>query len=312
MQHISDDTIDSLIDAGDAQRVLEDALRSFGAGRSAMQERIRTEAGGVKLSTLGAVMPDQGVAGAKVYTTINGHFNFVIVLFSAVDGRALASFDAAAITRLRTAACSVIASRYLARPDSRRLALFGAGTQGRAHAQQLARAYALTEIRVCDPFAVAGLASDLQRASGVAVRLCSASEALADADIVVTASRSPTPLFSGAQLAPGTFVAAIGSSLPHTRELDDLALARAAIVAVDWRVQTEREAGDIVLAAPGVLPPGKLVELSDLVCARVPGRSNAQDITIYKSVGVGLQDVAIAGLAWSRLRGADKAQERRA
>jgi ornithine cyclodeaminase len=301
MRHITDDMIDGAIGAADAQQVLAEAFRCFGEGKASMQERIRTEAGGVKLSTLGAVIPGQEVAGAKVYTTIDGQFNFVILLFSSVTGRPLASFDAAAITRLRTAACSVIASRHLARPGSKRLALFGAGTQGWAHALQMAGAYALDEIRVCDPYARAGLAGDLQRACGVAVRCCDAAEALDGADIVVTASRSKVPLFSGDQLAPGTFVAAVGSSLPHTRELDDRTLARASIVAMDWRPQTLREAGELVMADPAALADGKVVDLSDVLAGRSPGRRDDAEITIYKSVGVGLQDVALAGLAWQRI-----------
>ena len=302
MQHITDDMIDAAVSPQDAQQVLLDAFRSFGHGQAAMQERIRTEAQGVKLSTLGAVIPDQKVAGAKVYTTIQGQFTFVIVLFSTEDGRALASFDAGAITRLRTAACSLIAARHLARPGARQMALFGAGVQGRAHAIQMAQAFDLEEIRVCDPYALPGLAADLQRQCGTPVRLCNAAETLAGADIVVTASRSTTPLFSGDELKPGCFVAAIGSSLPHTRELDDRALERASRIAVEWLPQTLREAGDLVLARPGLVSPEKLVELGALVTGAAPGRQNDDEITLYKSVGVGLEDVALAGLAWQRVQ----------
>ena len=234
MQHITDAMIDACLTPQDAQQVLREAFRSFGEERAAMQERIRTEAGGTKISTMAAVLPDQGVAGAKVYTTLAGQFNFVILLFSAQDGRPLASFDAQAITRLRTAACTVIAASHLARPAARRLALFGAGVQGRAHALQLAQAYPLQDIRVCDPHAPAGVAAALQAQCGVPVRICTPLQALDGADIVVTASRATEPLFAGEALPPGCFVAAIGSSLPHTRELDDTALARAAVVAVEW------------------------------------------------------------------------------
>lgn len=302
MQHITDDMIDAAVSPQDAQQVLLDAFRSFGLGQAAMQERIRTEAQGVKLSTLGAVIPEQKVAGAKIYSTIKGQFTFVIVLFSTDDGSALASFDAGAITRLRTAACSLIAARYLARPGSRQMALFGAGVQGRAHAIQMARAFDLEEIRVCDPYAPSGLAADLQRQCCTPVRLCDASETVVGADIVVTASRSTIPLFSGDQLKPGCFVAAIGSSLPYTRELDDRALERAARIAVEWMPQTLREAGDLVLARPGLVTPDKLVELGALVTGATPGRLNDDEITLYKSVGVGLEDVALAGLAWHRIQ----------
>lgn len=302
MQHITDDMIDAAVSPQDAQQVLLEAFRSFGRGQAAMQERIRTEAEGVKLSTLGAVIPEQKVAGAKVYTTIKGQFTFVIVLFSTVDGSALATFDAGAITRLRTAACSMIAARHLARPASRQMALFGAGVQGRAHAVQMAQAFALDEIRVCDPFAGPGLADELARQCGRPVRLCGADEAVAGADIVVTASRSTTPLFTGDQLKPGCFVAAIGSSLPHTRELDDRALERAAIIAVEWKPQTLREAGDLVLARPGLVGEDQLVELGALVTGAAAGRQDDEAITLYKSVGVGLEDVALAGLAWQRIQ----------
>lgn len=302
MQHITDDMIDAAVSPQDAQQVLLDAFRSFGHGQAAMQERIRTEAQGVKLSTLGAVIPEQKVAGAKVYTTIKGQFTFVIVLFSTEDGRALASFDAGAITRLRTAACSLIAAQHLARPASRQMALFGAGVQGRAHAIQMAKAFDLEEIRVCDPYALPGVADELQRQCGTPVRLCDASDTVTGADIVVTASRSTTPLFSGDQLKPGCFVAAIGSSLPHTRELDDRALERAALIAVEWLPQTLREAGDLVLAQPGLVTPDKLVELGALVTGEAPGRQSDEQITLYKSVGVGLEDIALAGLAWQRIQ----------
>lgn len=302
MQHFTDAMVDGLLDAPSAQAALVEAFRSFGQGQAAMQPRIRTQSGGVKLSTLGAVLPDQGYAGAKVYTTIEGRFNFVILLFSATDGHVLASFDAAAITRLRTAACSVIAASHLARKDSRRLALFGLGVQGREHAIQLAAAYGLEEIRVCDPFSSDQAAQELERACGVKVVTRRAAEAVDGADIVVTASRSRTPLFGGQQLAQGAFIAAIGSSLPDTRELDDATLARASLMAVDWKLQTMTEAGDIVLADPAALPPDKIVELADLVTQRVPGRRRPEEVTVYKAVGVGLQDVALAGLAWERHR----------
>lgn len=301
MIHITDSMIDAAVTPADAQRVLGEGLRSFANGNAAMQERIRTESGGVKISTMAAVMPQQKFAGAKVYTTINGQFSFVIVLFSTEDGRPLASVEANAITRLRTAACSVLAAQHLARAKVRRISVFGAGVQGRAHAAQFARAYALEEIRISDPFAPPGTAERLQEECGVPVRMAQPHEMLDGADIIVTASRSATPLFAGTDIPRGCFVAAIGSSLPHTRELDDSALERASRIAVDWGPQTRREAGDLVQAHPGTGVDGKLIELADLVAGRVRGRTDDAQITIYKAVGVALQDVALAGYAYEQV-----------
>lgn len=301
MKHITDDMIDAVISPKDAQAVLHEAFRMFGMGKAAMQERVRTEAGGVKLSTMGAVIPGQQVAGAKVYSTINGNFNFVILLFSTEDGRALASFEANAITRLRTAACSLIAASYLARPGAKKMTLFGAGVQGKSHAVQFSQVYALDEIRICDPYAPPEIAKELEKSCETKVVICDAQSAIESADIIVTASRSKTPLFEGADISPGCFVGAIGSSLPHTRELDDTALRRSSRIAVEWLHQTSQEAGDLVLAQPGLVTPGKLVELGELVTGKSKGRGGDDEITIYKSVGVGLEDIALAGLAWERL-----------
>ncbi|TSP11149.1 ornithine cyclodeaminase family protein [Cupriavidus campinensis] len=304
MLHITDERIDRHVTAQDAQQAMLAAFQSFGRGAAAMQERIRTEAGGVKLSTLGAVIPEQEVAGAKVYTTIAGQFSFVILLFSTVDGRPLASFDAGAITRLRTAACTVLAAQRLARPESATLALFGAGTQGVQHAAQLSAALPLRRVLVVDPYADAGLPDQLAVQCGIPVTFADPAVAAAQADIIVTASRSTTPLFSGELIQPGTFIAAIGSSLPHTRELDDTALARAATVVVEWRPQSLREAGDLVLTDKAVLPDSKIVELADVLLGK-PVRRHADDIVIYKSVGVGLEDIALAGMAYRRITEAE-------
>lgn len=302
MRHVADATVDALVSPAEAEAAMADAFGRLAAGDAAMQARVRTEAGGVKLSTLGAVIPGQDAVGAKVYTTIDGRFSFVILLFSATTGAPLATFDAAAITRLRTAACSVLASRHLARASARTLAVLGLGTQGRAHAAAFAAAWPLHEVRVASPRATPADAEALQQALGAPVRLASIDEAVDGADLVVTATRAVEPLFDGARLAEGAYVAAVGSSLPTTRELDDTALRRAEVIAVEWREQTLREAGDFVRADPAALAATRVVELADLVAGRAPGRRDDRGITIYKSVGVGLQDIALAGLAWRKLQ----------
>jgi len=301
MLHITDRMIEAALTPADVEAALAEAFRSFAAGNGGMQERVRTYGGGVRLSTMGAVLPDQGMAGAKVYTTIDGAFTFAIVLFSTETGALLATLEANAITGLRTAACSVLAARHLARADSATLAVFGVGVQGRAHAAQLAAALSIRDILLVsqrnDPAIAAAVAAE----TGVATRLASTAEALDSADIIVTASRAKTPLFTGDAIRPGTFIAAVGSSLPTSRELDDTALLRASRIAIEWRVQSLKEAGELVLAAPGTVDPAKIVELGELVAGTAPGRTRDDEITLYKSVGVGLEDVAIAGLAYRKI-----------
>lgn len=303
MLHITDAMVDAVLTPADVQITLVDAFRSFTAGNGGMQERVRTYGGAVRLSTMGAVLPDQEMAGAKVYTTIDGAFTFALVLFSTRTGALLATLDANAITRLRTAACSVLAARHMARASSATLAVFGLGVQGQAHARQFSAAFPINRILLVSQRNDPGIAAEVEAATGVPTRLAATDEALREADIVVTASRSKTPIFAGDAIRPGTFIAAVGSSLPTARELDDVALARAGRIAVEWRPQSLREAGELVQAAPGVVDPAKLVELGELVSGAASGRTGDDEITLYKSVGVGLEDIAVAGLAYQRIAG---------
>jgi ornithine cyclodeaminase len=301
MLHISDEMVAAVVTPRDAQQVLLTAFISYAGGAASMQKRIRTESGGIKLSTLGAVIPEQRVAGAKVYTTINGQFSFVILLFSAQDGRPLATLDAGALTRIRTAACTVLLAKKLARRSAKTMGLFGAGVQGAEHAVQLAREFGLEEILVCDPYAAPDTARRLAAASGTKVRMATADETASSAEILVTASRSATPLFSGDLLRPGTFVAAIGSSLPTARELDDAAMAKAKAIVVEWRQQSLEEAGDLILARPEASVGEKVVELAQVLAGASISRQSDDDVFIYKSVGVGLEDIALAGHAYRQL-----------
>ncbi len=259
----------------------------------------------MKLSTLGAVIPEQEVAGAKVYTTIAGQFSFVILLFSTVDGRPLASFDAGAITRLRTAACTVLAAA--AGPArSATLALFGAGTQGVQHAAQLSAALPLRRSSGGGSLCRCGPADRLAAQCGIPVTFADPAVAAAQCRhhchrLALDARRCS----QGELIQPGTFIAAIGSSLPHTRELDDTALARAATVVVEWRPQSLREAGDLVLADEAVLPPTARLRNWPMSCWAGAVRRHADDIVIYKSVGVGLEDIALAGMAYRRITEAE-------
>ncbi|MBC8736438.1 ornithine cyclodeaminase family protein [Paraburkholderia sp. UCT31] len=303
MIHLNDAQIDALVGFDEAIPTLEQAFRALSRGRAAVQRRVRTEAGGVKLSTLGAVLPEAGVTGAKVYTTINGRFSFSIVLFSTDDGRPLATLDANALTRIRTAATTVLAVRALAREDARAVAIFGTGVQGRAHAQALAAHTGLQSFRIVGLDNVEQVVDELNarhRARGVKATAGEAAEAVRDADVIVTATRATGALFDGATLAPGAMVAAIGSSLPYTRELDDTTLARASRIVVELHEQAREEAGDLVQAAPGTFDWRNVVELGDVLEGRASARVRSEDIVVYKAVGIGLQDVALAGLAWRK------------
>lgn len=303
MLHINDQDVTNCVDPQEAIEVLKDAFTSFHLRQAAIQERIRTESNGIKLSTLGAVIPNQGYVGAKVYTTIAGKFQFVILLFSTRSGEPLAYFDAEAITRIRTAACSIIAAQQLANPLAKKLAVIGAGTQGIEHAIQFSKAYKLNEINLYSPNITHARANALQEKCNTTVKMSSISEAIENADIVVTASRSTTALINGKNLPNNCFIAAVGSSMPTSRELDDATLQRASVIAVEWKHQSLQEAGDLVLASPETNAKDKIVELGELLSLEtLSSLKISPGIKIYKSVGIGLEDIAIAGLAYEKMQ----------
>jgi ornithine cyclodeaminase len=282
--HFSDSDVASALDGVDLTTALREAFVDIATTHVAQQPRARTDAGSVKLSTMGAVVLRQGVAGAKAYTTLGGQFNFVVVLFSARTGRALATFDAGEITRRRTAAVSMLAAQHCGLKRVDNIVVFGTGTQGRAHAEAFAAAYPRAEVQVL------GRNSD----DGSWVE---------GAQIIITATRAASPLFDGSRVGPGTFVAAVGSSRPDARELDDTLMSRAHAIIVEWREQTCREAGDLVLLPPGLRERLLIVELGEVIAGNAQVRESDRDIVVFKAVGVGLEDVVVAGVAYRTLTG---------
>lgn len=304
MRLITDADVAQLVTMREAIHAMAAAFEQFGNGVGAIAPRVRAAAAhngaSPTISALGATLPASGVLGAKVYATVADRFNFVIVLFSARTGEALAAIEANEITRLRTAAASAVALRHLARRDAGVLALFGAGVQARAHAEAFLLSWPFKQVLVTSSSNAAGLAQFLRTEFGVDARAVDASEAARSADAICTCTRAREPLFEGALVRPGTFVAAVGASKPSARELDDTLLARADLIVVEWLVAAQAEAGEFVRAAPGTIDPARVVELGRLLVQGTLRARRAHDIVIYKSVGVGLEDVALANLVWQR------------
>jgi len=222
-----------------------------------------------------------------------------VLLGDAATGELLAMIDGTALTALRTGAAGGVAARELSRRESTRAAVFGAGAQARA---QLLGLRSVRDIRdVClvtrDPAHAAAFrewASGEPGLAGVAIHPSSARDAVASADVVVTATTSRTPVFEGRWLGTGVHVTAVGSFTPETRELDDETLRGARIV-VDQRVAALAEAGEL-----RGLSERDVVELGEIVAGRVPGRASASQRTVFKSVGNAIQDLAVAAWAFER------------
>ena len=306
MRLISDADVAEVITMRDAVAAMAAAFEQFGNGAGSIAPRVRAAAEhdgrSTAIATMGAALPAAGVVGAKVYATVKGQFNFVIVLFSSLTGEALATIEANEITKYRTAAASAVAMQRLAARDAATLAIFGTGVQARAHAEAFLLAHPFERVLVAGRAAAPEFANWVQTEFGVPATAVDAATAARGGDVICTATRASEPLFDGALVKPGAFVAAVGSSKPAARELDDALLARADLIVVEWLPAAQGEAGEFVRAAPGTIDPARVTELGKLLVKGTAFERRPHDVIVYKSVGIGLEDVALANLVFERVR----------
>src|SRR5712691_9325725 len=238
---------------------------------------------------LGVMPAYAGALGAKLVTFypqnvgIHTH-HAIIVLFKADTGEPLATMDGRLITEMRTAAASAVATQQLARTDAAVLTILGSGVQAKSHLAALRLVRSFSDVRVWSPRNAPAFA---ERHGVKAV--ATAADAVRGADVVVVATSATTPVLHGSWLSPGAHVNAVGATRPDWRELDD-DLVTTARVFVDSREAALRESGDVIAAQSEVTEIGAVVAGAD------PGRRTAQEITLFKSVGVAVEDVAAAAL----------------
>jgi ornithine cyclodeaminase/alanine dehydrogenase-like protein (mu-crystallin family) len=223
-----------------------------------------------------------------------------VLLSDGESGEPLAFLNASAITEIRTAAVSAVATRALAREDARELAILGAGVQARSHLEAVRAVRDFERVRIYSrtPEHARSLAEE-----GGAEAVGSAEEAVRGADVVVTATSSAEPVLERGWLKDGVHINAVGACLPHIRELDTPTVADAAFF-TDRRESAENEAGDFVLAqAEGAIGPEHIrAELGEVVAGMAPGRSSDTEITIFESLGLAIEDLAAADYVVRRAR----------
>ena len=270
-------------------------------------QRARHETSSGDLLVMPAWSPD--ALGIKLVTVnpSNAKRNLPSIhgTYTLFDGQTLAplaSIDAEELTRIRTAAMSALATKYLAAPDARRLVVFGAGTQAHGHIEAMCSIRPIEEVRVVSrtPKKAKALAREAVMRLGIGASVGDAS-GVPEADIICTCTTSSTPLFDGELLGSGVHINAVGSYRPDARELDDATMRRASQVVVEKRDVALAEAGDVVQALRSkALEKSLISELAEVLGA--PPR-NAEAITVFKSVGLALEDLAVAQMAWIRAQG---------
>lgn len=292
---------------------IEAAYRDVAAGRDRSPLRNRVSLPGGDLVLMPGVREDGTGASVKLVTIVPGNaarglptIHAVVVWFDAATGEPRALLDGAALTAMRTGAASGVGTRLLARPDARRLAIFGVGAQAAWQVRAVMAARAIDEVRVWSRTAERreAFASQMSVELGAQIRVvaaASAEDAVGGADVICCATTSSEPVFSADWVSPGTHVNGIGSFKHGMVELPPELFARAALVAIDSHEAAMAEAGDVVAAIQaGFVREESLVEIGSVE----PGWAAQRDpaaITVFKSVGLAIQDVAAAELVVANL-----------
>jgi ornithine cyclodeaminase/alanine dehydrogenase-like protein (mu-crystallin family) len=272
---------------------MEKALTDFSAGRVTQPVRsiVSIDPPGGFLGLMPALTPDGlGLKAVTFYPSnaerrIPTHMA-TIFLVDPQTGTPLAIMDGRLITEMRTAAVSAAATKLLAAPEAKVLAILGSGVQARSHVEALGLVRRFEEIRVWSPT----LEHANQFAQEIGATAVSAEEAVRDADVIVTVTSSKTPVLNGQWLKPGCHVNAIGACRPDWRELDDQAMQRN-VVFVDSRDGAMRESGDVILSGAKIY-----AEIGEALADNVPERAN--QTTIFKSLGMAVEDIAAAMLVY--------------
>lgn len=328
MRFFSEEDVSRLVDIHDAIEAVEEAFRLAARGEASNRPRERVAASGPArpagfagsaqgqapssrahtrtwLHIMPAAMEVPGVVGFKAYVSGPSGSRFMVFLFDAASGEPLAALEAGKLGQLRTGAASAVASRRMARPDSRVMVMFGCGWQASTQLLALTAVLPLRRVWVvgrrpgsaeafCERMRPLVGEVELRPLVGGATGSADVERAVGEADVVTTITTSREPVLLGRWLRPGTHVNAAGSNHPARQELDAEAVLRAERVVVDDLEQARRESGDLIAAEPRGFDWARALPLAGVVAGQLPGRLSQEEVTLFESQGVALEDVALA------------------
>ena len=311
--------VEELLSMGECITVMEEALSALARGE--VHQPLRTMTRPEGSAGLLGLMPayrrgDTPLFGLKEVCVFPGnpargldtHLGAVL-LHSGETGELLAVMNASTITAIRTAAVSAVATRLLAREDAQTMAIIGAGVQAESHLRALPLVRTFREIRICSrtPAKAESLARSFESPGIRFVVTDSIEAAIRNADVVTTVTNSRDPVIRREWIAPGTHINAVGSSIAAARELDSATMA-AGLLFVDRRESTLNESGDFLLALrEGAIGDDAIrAEIGEILTGQTRGRRSAKDITIFKSLGLAIEDLAAASFLYEKVQRAGR------
>ena len=296
----------SLLTMPDTIAVLEQAFGALADGYVVNPPRSRVKLANGVLNILVAAAPTLGVLGLKTYTAFREGVRFVVMLYSSHDGQLLSIIEADWLGRMRTGAMSGLATTYLAREDATTVGIIGAGQQaitqliGVCTVRPITAVYAYSRT----PQACKLFCDEMTRVLQIEVRpVAYPRQAVEVADILITCTSSAEPVLYGEWVQPGCHINAIGSNWATKREIDLSTLQKSYLIVTDSKEQARAEAGDFIIPVDeGLLDWNRVFELSEVVGGQGPQRDAPENITLYKGLGIALEDLATAAHVYTMAR----------
>lgn len=303
---LTEQDVADLIDMPRSIEVVEEGFRQMAAGEVHNVPRARAKAPGVLLHSMSASATYLGLLGWKNYTTTRHGMLFHVAAYDMESGEILVLIEANLLGQLRTGAATGVATKHMSRESSSTVGLLGTGLQARTQLLAVCAVRKIERVEVYgrDEGRRRRFAADMTADCGTdVVPVASPAEAVSDKDIVVTATTSKTPVFDGVDLAEGTHVNAIGGNFLQKTEVNAETLRRSRTIVCDSVEQCRIEAGEFVAPLEeGIVTWDSMLELADVVAGTTPGRKSDDEITFFKSVGLAMEDVAMAAELLTRAR----------
>lgn len=295
---LSENDVKQVLTVEMALEGVESAHRDLALGQALDTPRARTRLPQTALHLLQGGLPAQGVLGYKAYTSNRSGNRFLVHLFDAASGQLKAIIEADYLGMIRTGAASGVAAKWLAKPDAKIAGVFGAGWQAEGHVRAICAALPLECVKVFSRKTerLQAFCERLSTITGVAVIPAESAEAtVRGSDLIGTVTTAAQPLFDAAWLEPGMHINAAGSNALIRQELSEASVRRCDLIAVDSVPTALAEAGDLLpLLEKGRLHSRQLLELGEVIIGRHAGRVSSEQITLFESQGMAIQDIAVA------------------
>jgi len=307
---LTEQEVTKLLTMEDTLAAADAVFKAQAAGDATNEPRRRLRASGAVLQVMSGAVANfgeyKGLLGLKSYVVTRNKMRFYVNLYNAESGEMLAFIEANKLGQMRTGAASGVATKYLARADAKTVGVYGTGWQAQSQLEAVCAAREIENVKVYSPSPEnrARFCQEMSARLGrVSVAPVERPEEAADAGVIVTITSSRVPVLQGVWLKPGTHINAAGGNSILRRELDDEVVRRSSFIAVDSIDQAKIEAGELVMAVEkGLLTWERVRELRFVVSGQMRGRTSNDQITLFKSLGLAIEDVATAAVLYRKAK----------